>query len=549
MATYYEFYNPATGDRQYSQTGVPPGAGYIQVGDPFPFYPSISSTSPVSQQVFTTPTGQSVSFDPATGNIAVPPGILPPGGIDPTWRPELPVPTPAPMPTLPTPTPTPEPQPTPTPLPQPPTGGVDPGFYIDPPTGGVDPGFYIDPPPNGTFPVPMPSPQPPTGGWGGGMFPPPGDPTWRPGQTLPMPRQPGQPVPEPQPEQPIETPGESPNTIVTTELPETGQGLTGGTPPPTAPGGPAIVGGQPPAEDVPIGTTPTDTTASVDPGASFVSAYTDVGDEAYSPYEQYQRRVLGQLPQIPYGTDAYKRLESAAMRRYAPTLGQFLLSAYPRAGEQAPTFTEWMQSTPGGPNFAAPGAGTPGSQTFQDIVGLSSLYDPTQTTGPLTEQQRVQMAASPFGGFLTGQPRAAITSYMLGGPQRGYLGQLMAGQAQRLQDLYGKERMRSGSEVFGAPEQGYFSWLSRQLPQTGFGAPATTPATTTFGTPANVPVTPAEVVNPITNTPVVTTPPVATTPAPDTKFADPYGGTFVRGPGGMMNYTNPEDLARIRYTG
>jgi hypothetical protein len=536
MATYYEFYNPATGDRQYSQTGVPPGAGYIQVGDPFPFYPSISSTSPVSQQVFTTPTGQSVSFDPATGNIAVPPGILPPGGIDPTWRPELPVPTPAPMPTLPTPTPTPEPQPTPTPLPQPPTGGVDPGFYIDPP-------------PNGTFPVPMPSPQPPTGGWGGGMFPPPGDPTWRPGQTLPMPRQPGQPVPEPQPEQPIETPGESPNTIVTTELPETGQGLTGGTPPPTAPGGPAIVGGQPPAEDVPIGTTPTDTTASVDPGASFVSAYTDVGDEAYSPYEQYQRRVLGQLPQIPYGTDAYKRLESAAMRRYAPTLGQFLLSAYPRAGEQAPTFTEWMQSTPGGPNFAAPGAGTPGSQTFQDIVGLSSLYDPTQTTGPLTEQQRVQMAASPFGGFLTGQPRAAITSYMLGGPQRGYLGQLMAGQAQRLQDLYGKERMRSGSEVFGAPEQGYFSWLSRQLPQTGFGAPATTPATTTFGTPANVPVTPAEVVNPITNTPVVTTPPVATTPAPDTKFADPYGGTFVRGPGGMMNYTNPEDLARIRYTG
>ena len=520
MATYYEFYNPATGDRQYSQTGVPPGAGYIQVGDPFPFYPGISSTSPVSQQVFTTPTGQSVSFDPATGNIAVPTsgwgGILPPGPMDPGWTPG-----------------------------QPPT---------------TQPTWPTEQPIIEDTPAELPGTQPTQPGWGGILTPGETDPTWTPEQP-----------PTTQPTLPTETPGESPNTIVTESPNTTGDPATPGVVTGTEftdEDQPSDVTGKPPAtitEDVPIDTTPTDITTPVDPGASFVSAYTDVGDEAYSPYEQYQRRVLGQLPQIPYGTDAYKRLESAAMRRYAPTLGQFLLSAYPRAGEQAPTFTEWMQSTPGGPNFAAPGAGTPGSQTFQDIVGLSSLYDPTQTTGPLTEQQRVQMAASPFGGFLTGQPRAAITSYMLGGPQRGYLGQLMSGQAQRLQDLYGKERMRSGSEVFGAPEQGYFSWLSRQLPQGGFGAPATTPATTTFGTPANVSVPPTEVVNPITNTPVAATTPVVNAFHEDTgtgnvqpvtnqldyrtQFADPYGGAFVRAPGGMMDYTNPEDLARIRYTG
>ena len=480
MATYYEFYNPATGDRQYSQTGVPPGAGYIQVGDPFPFYPSISSTAPASQQVFATPTGQNVTLDPGTGNLTIMP---------PNWG-QAPTPPPPPV-------------------------------VTDPDTGRRDlmpPGWGDVPPPVETPPPPPPVVTPPT--------PPPGAPG-------------GPPI---VPGSPPVSPGFTEDPGVVGDLPTT----------PINPGGVVLT------EDI---TTPED------PGASFVSAYTDVGDEAYSPYEQYQRQIYGQLPQIPYGTDAYKRLESAAMRRYAPRLGQFLLSAYPRAGEQAPTFTEWMQGTPGVSNIAAPVAGTPSYQTFQDIVGLSRLYDPTQTTGPLTEQQRFEMAGSPFGGFLTGQPRSAITAAVLGGPQRGYLGQLMSGQAQRLEDLYGKERMRSGSEVFGAPEQGYFSWLSRQLPQTGFGAPATTPATTTFGTPANVPVTPAEVVNPITNTPVVNAYQEDTgtgnvragmTLGPEllgqpvdyrTQFADPYGGAFDRTPGGMMDYTNPEDLARIRYTG
>jgi len=210
----------------------------------------------------------------------------------------------------------------------------------------------------------------------------------------------------------------------------------------------------------------------------FMKTWVPGGTEAMDPYEQYRRMVYGQLPSMPYGTRASQALERAAMSRFAPSLGQFLLSAYPSGlpgseyeAMRAPTFTEWAQRQPataatGARMPFAGAAGTPAYQTFQNIANLSSLYG----TDP-TPAQQVEMAASPYGGFLTGDPQSYITQYALGGPQRGYLGRLMGNRAGRLQDLFEKQRMTQGSDIYGAPEEQYFDWLRNVLPaQYGIGA-------------------------------------------------------------------------------
>lgn len=210
----------------------------------------------------------------------------------------------------------------------------------------------------------------------------------------------------------------------------------------------------------------------------FMKTWVPGGTETMDPYEQYKRMVYGQLPSMPYGTRASQALERAAMSRFAPSLGQFLLSAYPSGlpgteeeAIQAPTFTEWAQRQPataatGARMPFAGAAGTPAYQTFQNIANLSSLYG----TDP-TSAQQVEMAGSPYGGFLTGDPQSYITQYALGGPQRGYLGRLMGNRAGRLQDLFEKQRMTQGSDIYGAPEEQYFDWLRNVLPaQYGIGA-------------------------------------------------------------------------------
>ena len=210
----------------------------------------------------------------------------------------------------------------------------------------------------------------------------------------------------------------------------------------------------------------------------FMKTWVPGGTETMDPYEQYKRMVYGQLPSMPYGTRASQALERAAMSRFAPSLGQFLLSAYPSGlpgteeeAIQAPTFTEWAQRQPataatGARMPFAGAAGTTAYDTFQNIANLSSLYG----TDP-TSAQQVEMAGSPYGGFLTGDPQSYITQYALGGPQRGYLGRLMGNRAGRLQDLFEKQRMTQGSDIYGAPEEQYFDWLRNVLPaQYGIGA-------------------------------------------------------------------------------
>jgi hypothetical protein len=210
----------------------------------------------------------------------------------------------------------------------------------------------------------------------------------------------------------------------------------------------------------------------------FMSTWVPGGTEAMDPYEQYRRMVYGQMPSMPYGTRASQALERAAMSRFAPSLGQFLLSAYPSGlpgteeeAMQTPTFTEWAQRQPataatGARMPFAGAAGTPAYQTFQNIADLSRMYG----TDP-TPAQQAEMAGSPYGGFLTGDPQSYITQYALGGPQRGYLGRLMGNRAGRLQDLFEKQRMTQGSDIYGAPEEQYFDWLRNVLPaQYGIGA-------------------------------------------------------------------------------
>jgi hypothetical protein len=210
----------------------------------------------------------------------------------------------------------------------------------------------------------------------------------------------------------------------------------------------------------------------------FMSTWVPGGTETMDPYEQYKRMVYGQLPSMPYGTRASQALERAAMSRFAPSLGQFLLSAYPSGlpgteeeAIQAPTFTEWAQRQPataatGARMPFAGAAGTTAYDTFQNIANLSGMYG----TDP-TPAQQAEMAGSPYGGFLTGDPQSYITQYALGGPQRGYLGRLMGNRAGRLQDLFEKQRMTQGSDIYGAPEEQYFDWLRNVLPaQYGIGA-------------------------------------------------------------------------------
>jgi len=212
----------------------------------------------------------------------------------------------------------------------------------------------------------------------------------------------------------------------------------------------------------------------------FMKTWVPGETETMDPYEQYKRMVYGQLPSMPYGTRASQALERAAMSRFAPSLGQFLLSAYPSGlpgteeeAMQTPTFTEWAQRQPataatGARMPFAGAAGTTAYDTFQNIANLSSLYG----TDP-TSAQQVEMAGSPYGGFLTGDPQSYITQYALGGPQRGYLGRLMGNRAGRLQDLFEKQRMTQGSDIYGAPEEQYFDWLRNVLPaQYGIGATA-----------------------------------------------------------------------------
>jgi len=218
------------------------------------------------------------------------------------------------------------------------------------------------------------------------------------------------------------------------------------------------------------------------------------GEEAYDPYEQFQRRMYSQmLPRTgAVGTEPYRRLERAAGRGFAPAFGEWLLSqpaqrmdygispqgttiplgAYDRGSEYAtiptgisvqgtttPTFGQWYDARTR-PDYTATGDPT---TAFQNLAALSATYG---GSGVLTEAEQAARLASQYFPYLNPATREArgITSYMLGGPTRGYLGRLQEGRAQRLSDLFGRLRMQQGSDVYGRPVESYFDWLQSVLP-------------------------------------------------------------------------------------
>ena len=213
-------------------------------------------------------------------------------------------------------------------------------------------------------------------------------------------------------------------------------------------------------------------------------------DEQYDPYEQFQRRAYSEmLPQTGMiGTRPYQRLEAAAMRQFNPAFGQWLLSQPAQTGGfGGASYTSGFEGNiPGAAPAAPTGISTQGTttptfgawydarqptgdpyQAFQSLAALSGTYGPNV----LTEAEEAARAQSPFLAYLDPSSREAraITSYMLGGPTRGYLGQLQQGRAQNLQNLFNRLRMQQGSSVYGMPAEMYFNWLQDVLPQ-GYGA-------------------------------------------------------------------------------
>ena len=253
-------------------------------------------------------------------------------------------------------------------------------------------------------------------------------------------------------------------------------------------------------------------------------------DEQYDPYEQFQRRAYSEmLPQTgAVGTRPYQRLEAAAMRQFDPAFGQWLLSQPAQTGGfggasytsgfgenipgAAPTFGAWYDARqPTGDPY----------QALQSLAALSGTYG----QDALTEAEGAARIASPFSAYLDPSSREAraITSYTLGGPTRGYLGQLQQGRAQSLVDEFNRQRMQQGSSVYGMPAEMYFNWLQNVLPQ-GYGAGQEAAQGGTYtGTPGSTqgagPMAgtyPTEEPNiPITYpTPAPTTLPISTTAAP-----------------------------------
>jgi hypothetical protein len=201
------------------------------------------------------------------------------------------------------------------------------------------------------------------------------------------------------------------------------------------------------------------------------------GEEgAYDPYEQFQRRMYSEmLPRTgAVGTRPWQRLETAAGRGFAPAFGEWILSQAPPEspfydpvtveGSAAPTFGKWYDARR---QPAYEPLGDPRT-AFQNLAALSATYG---GSGVLTEAEQAARLASPYAEYLDPATREArgITSYMLGGPTRGYLGQLNQRRAQRLSDLFGRLQMQQGSDVYGRPAESYFDWLQGVLP--GYAPP------------------------------------------------------------------------------
>ena len=232
-------------------------------------------------------------------------------------------------------------------------------------------------------------------------------------------------------------------------------------------------------------------------------------DEQYDPYEQFQRRAYSEmLPQTGMiGTRPYQRLEAAAMRQFNPAFGQWLLSQPAQTGGfgGASYTSGFGENIPVTAPAAPTGISTPGTttptfgawydarqptgdpyQALQSLAALSGTYG----QDALTEAEEVARAQSPFSSYLDPSSREAraITSYALGGPTRGYLGQLQQGRAQNLENLFNRLRMQQGSSVYGMPAEMYFNWLQNVLPQ-GYGAAGQEAAQ---GGPSNITTAPVE---------------------------------------------------------
>ena len=232
-------------------------------------------------------------------------------------------------------------------------------------------------------------------------------------------------------------------------------------------------------------------------------------DEQYDPYEQFQRRAYSEmLPQTGMiGTRPYQRLEAAAMRQFNPAFGQWLLSQPAQTGGfgGASYTSGFGENIPVTAPAAPTGISTPGTttptfgawydarqptgdpyQALQSLAALSGTYG----QDALTEAEEVARAQSPFLAYLDPSSREAraITSYALGGPTRGYLGQLQQGRAQNLENLFNRLRMQQGSSVYGMPAEMYFNWLQNVLPQ-GYGAAGQEAAQ---GGPSNITTAPVE---------------------------------------------------------
>jgi hypothetical protein len=240
----------------------------------------------------------------------------------------------------------------------------------------------------------------------------------------------------------------------------------------------------------------------VDYGAEYTSDFTK--DEEYDPYEQFQRRVYSEmLPQTgAIGTRPYERLESAAMRQFDPAFGQWLLSQPEQtggfagtmagtpvegmAGMASPTFGSWFDERRG--RAPRQTAWDP-YQSFMNLAGLAGTYG----QDVLTPEEEAERVISPFASYLDPASREAraITSYALGGPTRGYLGQLQQGRTQDLINLFNRRRMQEGSDVYGMPAEVYFNWLQNVLPE-GYavgGVPTAPITTTSVGGAPTAPIT------------------------------------------------------------
>lgn len=181
------------------------------------------------------------------------------------------------------------------------------------------------------------------------------------------------------------------------------------------------------------------------------------------PYAQYRATALGTLrPQGMYAP----RFEQAAMRGFSPALGGYMLSqgvgpSGPEAGAGGLPFSQYLSQLPG--------AGTVGSnpaalQNWQDYVAASRGY--TGETG-LYQDPTTGAEFNPamwMQGTLQNEnaQRYAMdmARSMMGGPTRGFLGDLTTQGLRGQQTRYNRMLADPTSPYFGGQEAGFAGWLA-----------------------------------------------------------------------------------------